>query len=125
MADNRRVEGKELLVLASAEPEAGERYDKNGFRLRVCQWLYEKRDGSVGGSVKLERRQFYLKDGEAKIGKAEGLTLDDLKLLQDNWKKVVEIMKNPPEPAWPEKKPEPAQGQQQPGTDTDISEIPF
>lgn len=125
MADDKRIEDKDLLVLLEKSPEAGEKYNKNGFKLRVCQWLYGRRDGSVGGAVKLERRQLYIgDDGTTRNGKAEGFTLDDLGLIQKSWKQIIEIMKNPPEPAWPVKEQAP-QSAQAPANDPGIDEVPF
>jgi len=123
MAD--RIEDKDLLVLDSKEIDTSGRYEKPGYKLRIVQWLYARKDGDVGWSVKLERRKyFHNKDGEER-NKADGFSLDDLALIQKRWKEIIEIMKNPPEPAFAEKEKEPEQEQAPAGGEPGLEEVPF
>jgi hypothetical protein len=116
-----RVDSKELLVIKQVKPEpaSGEsKYGKNGYTIRVVQWLYAgkgKNKGSVQASTSLEKREFYLtEDGDLRTGKSKGLQLLDLIEVQQKWKEIVAILKDPPAPAWPstsssKKKEEPTQ----------------
>lgn len=81
---------KELLVLKTEERRDGKSV------LRVVQWNKYK--------PKLEKRGFYQKDGEFKTGKAEGLSLADLKLIIEKQDEIIAQMTaepkdTPPEPA--------------------------
>ncbi len=111
-----KVESKDLFVVKKVEPEAGERYNKEGYTLRVVQWIYEKKKGGIAASVSLEKRvQFLSEDGEPLNGKAKGFNLDDMDAIKASWDKIYSVMKNPPAPAWPTKADAKAE----------IEEVPF
>ena len=93
MAD---VESKELLVITEKAPEKGEKYNKDGHKVRVVQWYGKTRQGKAWSSVKLERRKFFLDGDETKMGKAEGFTIEDLRAIQPRWKEILALMQNPP-----------------------------
>jgi len=91
------VESKDLFVIHREEPTKGEKYDKAGVVLRVVNWIYEKKDGSTGNSVQLEKRQLYVhENGEVRTGKAKGFTLDDLGMIRGKWTEIVKTMRNAP-----------------------------
>lgn len=94
MAD---IKSRNVLVLAEKPAEAGEKYNKNGWVLRVVEWEYEKRgkDGGTGKSVKLEKRQTFIKDCETINGKAEGFTVADLDLILSRASEIKAAMMNP------------------------------
>jgi hypothetical protein len=127
---DERIESKELLVVkkVSPEPATGEsKYGKNGFTIRVVQWLFEgkgKNKGAVQGSVSLEKREFYLsEDGDLRTGKAKGFTLEDMAAISPKWGEIVGVMKNAPTPEWPTgskaSRSEPA------AVPEEIEEVPF
>lgn len=127
--EESRVESKELLVIKNVDPQAPEgrsKYGKNGYKLRVVQWLFGgkgKNEGTIQASTSFEKREFYLnEDGELRISKAKGFTLADMAVVKDNWANIIEAIKNAPEPAWPETaaKPKPAAA-----VPDDIEEVPF
>ena len=97
----RRVDSRDLLVIERQEPKVGEKWDKEGWVIRVIQWLYENNKGGIGSTVCLEKRVLYIEDGEVRNGKAKGFTLADLGTIQKRWREIVECVKNPPEPEWP------------------------
>jgi hypothetical protein len=126
--EESRIESKDLLVVKKLDPQGPEgesKYGKNGFKLRVVQWLFEgkgKNKGTIQASVSLEKRETYLtEDGDVRIGKAKGFSLEDLSTIKDNWAKITSAMLNAPEPAWPgaAAKKEPA------AVSADIEEVPF
>jgi hypothetical protein len=128
--EESRVEAKELLVAKKVSPQAPEgesRYGKNGYSVRVVQWLFEgkgKNKGTVQGSVSLEKREFYLnEDGDLRTGKAKGFTLEDLAVIKDNWAKITSTMLNAPAPEWPTggSKPKPAPI----AVPDDLEDVPF
>jgi hypothetical protein len=100
MADVKAVD---LLVLDKKDPEAGEKYNKNGFVIRVVKWVYKKKDGSEGESIRLEKRENYLtEDGEVRSGKAKGFTYEDLHQIKAKWTLIMgafEKALRKPEPA--------------------------
>lgn len=101
-----RIENRDLLVLNRVDPSTGKKKDgtefkKNGFVLRVVQWVFEDKEGAPKGSVSFEKRETYMTDeGEVRNGKAKGFTLDDLASLKAGWVKVIEAMKNAPAPSF-------------------------
>jgi hypothetical protein len=126
--EESRLESKELLVIKKVSPEpatGGSKYGKNGFTIRIIQWLFEgkgKNKGTVQGSVSLEKREFFLtEDGDLRTGKAKGFTLDDMAAIGPKWKEIVEAMKNAPEPAWPAGGSKP----QSAAVSEEIEEVPF
>lgn len=60
---------------------------KNGDKevLRVVKWQR--------GSPMLEKRTFWDDNGEHKLGKAGGLTLSDLEMIEENWDDVCLALK--------------------------------
>ena len=86
MAD---IKDETLLSISKTEPRDG-----NWTEVRVVRWII---DGEPK-SVRFERRKFYNdKDtGEAKMGKAEGFTIADLKLVAAKWKEIISIIQTPP-----------------------------
>lgn len=103
MADIKAID---LLVIAKKNPESGEKYNKDGYVLRVVQWVYERSKGGTGSVVKLERRKLYLgEDGQAKPGKADGFSLADITALKPHWPAIIELLKNPPPPPVPLQSP--------------------
>ena len=118
MADVRSVE---LLVLRNAPSR-----DKEGcgIKLRVVQWIFKKKEGGEGSSVKFEKRSYFPgPDGDEHTGKAEGFGIDDFKLLkavvdgETNFVRVMKLMENPPA-IKPVAAPEPT-------ADDSIEEVPF
>jgi hypothetical protein len=86
---SKKIDAVELITIG-----IGKEDDKgNSWRLRLVQWFV---DGQPK-SVKLERRRFY-KDsyGSPMTGKADGLSLNDLNACKPHWKKIMELMQNPP-----------------------------
>ena len=83
------IEAVELITIASSKED-----DKgNSWRLRLVQWFVN----GAAKSVKLERRRFFKDDyGNIKTGKADGFTLNDLNACKPHWKKIMELMQNPP-----------------------------
>ena len=88
MADIRDID---LLVINKKDPDDRGR----SWKLRVVQWVV---DGSAK-SVKLEKRNFYVdkaKSGETRLGKADGLSLEDIGALKPHWLTIINLMRNPP-----------------------------
>jgi len=95
MAD---VQSNELLVLAEQKPDNSGRYKKDGWKLRVVTWFGVTKGGKPWESTKLEKRKFFLDDDDAvKLGKAEGFTLEDMKIIQARWKEIIAMLANPPQ----------------------------
>lgn len=115
MASDSKIESKDLLIVKRVAPESGEKFNKEGYVLRVVQWIYEKKKGGVAASVSLEKRvQFLSEDGNPLNGKAKGFTLDDMDAIKASWDKIMAAMKNPPAPAWADLK-----------LDRESQEVPF
>lgn len=63
--------------------------DKNNkYELRLIRWIVD----GVPKSVKLERRSYYVDQNQWKMGKVEGLSYADMKVIQENMPKIMEIM---------------------------------
>lgn len=92
MAD---IKSRNVLVLDSKEPEAGEKFNKNGWVLRVVEWEFKKSNGDAGKSVKLEKRELFIKDGNTASGKAVGFTVADLDLIVSRADEIKSAMLNP------------------------------
>lgn len=107
---------KELLVLARREPEDMGRYVKDGYVLRLVQYSGISKKGKPWSSVKLEHKPLKSESGEVKMSYTQGLTLEDLRTLKEQWEKVVGIMEDPPEP---DHDPEPQ------APPDDLEEVPF
>lgn len=109
MAEEKKkadIRGVDLLVIAEKAPEE----KRNGWKLRLVQWVVDGKHKSV----KLERRNFFIDEyGKTKTGKADGLKLEDLEACKPHWKQIMELMKAPPAVTAP------AQGAD------DIEEVPF
>ena len=130
--EDNRIESKELLVIKKVDPEPAtdeQKYSKSGYTIRVVQWLFAgkgKRKGTVQGSESLEKREFYLnEDGEIRTGKSKGFGLVDMVDIKNNWAAIVEALKNPPAPAWPEGKASTAKKPAPEPVPEDIEEVPF
>lgn len=63
--------------------------DKNNkYELRVLRWIVN----DVPKSVKVEKRSFYLAENQWKMGKVEGFGYADLKVINENMDKILDIM---------------------------------
>ena len=58
--------------------------DDENSKLRIVSWN--------GREPKLERRSFYTKDGEQKIGKASGLDLEDILTIVERKDEIMKAM---------------------------------
>lgn len=92
------IKSRDLLVLAKTDPTSGEKYDKDGYVLRVVEWSGHTSKGKAWTSIKLERRKLYLdkNSGEIRNGKAEGMTVEDLRTIQEMWDAVMKAMQGAP-----------------------------
>ena len=94
----------ELLVIDDHIDDA----EKNRTKLRVVQWVYEKKDGGEGSAVNLEKRKYYkTEDGEWRMGKnsCKGLNKFDLKKYHEAIDEVQRVMDKPPAVEPEDKKP--------------------
>ncbi|MFC1524883.1 hypothetical protein ACFL5I_00680 [Planctomycetota bacterium] len=82
---SRYLTCKELLILEMQEKRDGKTV------LRVVQWGKNK--------PKLEKRRFYLQDGELKTGKLEGLSSEDLKLIMEKHDEIQTTLIGNKQPA--------------------------
>lgn len=119
------VEGRELLVLDEHKSDDG----KNITRLRVVQWVYEKKDGSDGSTTVLEKRSFWINDeGQERTGKAKGLNHFDLEKVMQAGTEVRALLKGKGLPSAPPKSKAPAKGYNaeapQAGGE-DLTQVPF
>jgi hypothetical protein len=79
----KSIECKVVKVLQEQKSQGGSN------QLRVVRWLV---DGKEQGA-QLEKRNFYIdKSGEEKIGKAKGLSKDEVKYIVDSWKDIEKLM---------------------------------
>jgi len=109
MAD---IKSNDRLIVKKVDPQApeeGNKYGKNGYKLRVVEWIYAKRGGGEGSSISLEKRETFVgDDGDVRIGKAKGFSLEDLALVKANWNEIIAAMGQATEPAKPKGNPIPA-----------------
>lgn len=96
------VKSRDILVLSRKDPELGERWNKTGFVIRVVEWLFEKKDGTTGSSISLEKRELYFDEDEAiKNGKAKGFTRAEFEMLRNRADEIDAALAGAPaKPKW-------------------------
>lgn len=82
MAGKSNIEAKVLKVVDKWDSGSGE------IQIRVVQWII---DGQVK-STNLEKRDFYEKDGETRMGKAKGFNIADMRTIFNKWKEIKPLM---------------------------------
>ena len=117
------IESKDLLVIDEYRDD--ERQSRRA--IRVVQWSFSKKDGSRGTSIKLEKRNFFTKDGRELTGKAEGFNLFDMKKIRDKMDEIMALMENPDAAPAAPAAPAAAPQAKKPASKTsaDIEEVPF
>lgn len=118
-----------LLLLAEKRPEIGEKWNSDGWTLRVEQWFGISSKGKAWQSTKLAKRKMtFDEDGAVITTSGQGLSLDDLNLVQQNWAQITALLANPPdaeEAAKNQPAPEKAPAKPEPPAADDDSEVPF
>ena len=87
------------------------------------QWrVVQRSNGTTAMRPELEKRSFYMKNGEETCGFCQGLNEYDLKWLKSNWVKVIEALFPAPVEDVPEGKDVPASKDEPAG---DEEKVPF
>lgn len=98
MPDKKDIRSNVLKVFEEKKARSGTT------RLRAVDWIIDGKHYPL-----LEKREFFEKDGQEKIGKAKGMNLNDMLIVKDNFPEILTLLQALPnddvDAAAPESKP--------------------